>query len=391
MAKQNSPNRLDALVSGWRGNAPKATNNSRELAKYIATGRCPTRGLFLAAGVSTDRLLKGTRYEVEFGQSPFAIQRGKKVEETAEKDDAEQIRVRAEAEFGAYTHWQVLNLREVRLKAGWEEAARETRDAVERVLHKDSSAPTLILGAAFAYRLKQGIQFYEADGLLVSPSGMIYVIEIKSFAKVGNQMDADALGEALTQASIYVVALRELVNQVGGSPQSAVSDEVLIYTPKNFRLQLAATRKNVRRRSRYIGEALDSIPAPADYVDSVPPGFSFATVSNVKLEEHERMEPLMEMTDRVGTCFSPACLGNCGLFRFCRERMYLRHSLAVLGPEVTNLLPGLETWDEALEISSGSNKRLPSHMELVGERLARALQAIEDAHGPAGIITGRVR
>src|SRR5215216_3358958 len=121
-----STNVEEKLARRWRGTAPSAGNNSREVAKYIATGRCPTRGLCLAAGVSTDRLLRGTRYEVPFGQSPFAIQRGRKVEEVARAKDAEAIRMRAEAEFGSFARWNVLDVTQLYKKPDWSTGVRAT-------------------------------------------------------------------------------------------------------------------------------------------------------------------------------------------------------------------------------------------------------------------------
>lgn len=379
------------MAIAWRGGAPTAGNNSREVAKYVATGRCPTRGLCLAAGVSTDRLLRGTRYEVPFGQSPFAIQRGRKVEEVARAKDAEAIRLRAGAEFGPFARWRVLDVTALYMKPNWEVGVRATSEAVRLLLARDDSAPTLIFGAAFAYELKRRTQHYEADALLVTPRGVIHVVEIKSFPKVAGQADGKMLGEAVAQASIYLLALRELVSRLGGDPSQRVSDEVLVFTPENFRLRLTSTKKNVARRARYTKEALRALPSVSEFESDIPRGFTFGEVADRGREDSERVAPLERVACVVGTTFGPECLGNCGLFRFCRERQYRDRKLAALGPEVTNLLPGVETWDEVLELSEGRCAGLPQNLRVIADRLARARRLIDEAAAPLASGVRRVR
>jgi hypothetical protein len=379
------------LAIAWRGGAPTAGNNSREVAKYVATGQCPTRGLCLAAGVSTDRLLRGTRYEVPFGQSPFAIQRGRKVEEVARAKDAEAIRLRAEAEFGSFPRWGVVDISTFYKKPNWDVGVLSTYEVVAQVLAEDASAPSLIFGAAFAYELKRRKQHYEADVLLVTPRGVIHVVEIKSFPKVAGQADGKMLGEAVAQASIYLLALRELVSRLGGDPSQRVSDEVLVFTPENFRLRLTSTKKNVARRARYTEEALRLMPSVSEFERDVPRGFTFGEVADCGREESERVAPLERVACVVGTTFGPECLGNCGLFRFCRERQYRDRKLAALGPEVTNLLPGVETWDEALELSEGRDAGLPPNLRVIADRLARARRLIDEAAAPVASHVRRVR
>lgn len=381
-----SMNVEEELAKRWRGTASSAGNNSREVAKYIATGRCPTRGLCLASGVSTDRLLRGTRYEVPFGQSPFAIQRGRKVEEVARADDAEAIRLRAEAEFGSFKRWRVLDVTQLYKKPDWSTGVRATSELVKQILMGDENAPTLIFGAAFAYKLKERLQHYEADALLLHPSGALHVVEIKSFPKVAGQADGEKLGAALAQSSIYVLALRELVTELGGVPDISVSNEVLIFTPENFRLRLTSTKKNVERRARFTHEALKQMPAIKEYSAAVPRAFTFGAVADSDATEADRIRPLEAIASCVGTTFGSECKGNCGLFRFCRERQYRGRQLAVLGAEVTNMLPGIESWDEVIELSEADALTLTANRRILAERLSRARRLLEEAQGTQRVL-----
>lgn len=386
-----STNVEEKLARHWRGTAPSAGNNSREVAKYIATGRCPTRGLCLAAGVSTDRLLRGTRYEVPFGQSPFAIQRGRKVEEVARANDAEAIRLRAEAEFGSFARWRVLDVTQLYRKPDWSTGVRATKEAIAQILRGAEDAPTLIFGAAFAYKLKERVQHYEADALLVHPSGALHVVEIKSFPKVAGQADGEKLGAALAQSSIYVLALRKLVIELGGVPEARVSNEILIFTPENFRLRLTSTKKNVERRARYTDETLRQMPAINEYRAAVPAAFTFGTVADADSCEADRIEPLETIASCVGTTFGSECKGNCGLFRFCRERHYRDRRLEVLGAEVTNLLPGVESWDAVIKLSEGRTGTQTASEQIIAERLSRARLILDEAQEAKQILRRQTR
>lgn len=130
-----------------------------------------------------------------------------------------------EAEFGGFARWRVLDVAQLYKKPDRATGVRATEEALGQVLNGAADAPTLIFGAAFAYQLKKRVQHYEADALLVNPSGVMHVVEIKSFPKVAGQADGEKLGAALAQSSIYLLALRELVNELGGAPDTAVSNE----------------------------------------------------------------------------------------------------------------------------------------------------------------------
>jgi hypothetical protein len=262
---------------------------------------------------------------------------------------------------------------------------------MRQVLNGAADAPTLIFGAAFAYQLKKRVQHYEADALLVNPSGVMHVVEIKSFPKVAGQADGEKLGAALAQSSIYLLALRELVNELGGAPETTVSNEVLIFTPENFRLRLTSTRKNVERRARYTNEALRQMPSINEYSAAVPREFTFGAIADGALAEADRVKPLETIAACLGTTFGSECKGNCGFFRFCRERHYRDRKLAVLGAEVTNLLPGIERWDEVIELSEGRTSSRTANQRILAERLFRARRILEEAQGATRVLRSRTK
>src|SRR5262245_4221401 len=79
---QQTQRRLDEV----RGTAPPRSPTVRALAAYAGLSACPLATLGFSASVDFDRLLDGTRYKMPFGQSPFAIARGRKFEERLRAD-----------------------------------------------------------------------------------------------------------------------------------------------------------------------------------------------------------------------------------------------------------------------------------------------------------------
>src|SRR5207249_2710689 len=67
---------VEQRLAAIRGVAPRRSPNVRVLAGYAQHTNCNLATLGFAAGVNFDRLLVKTRFQMPFGQSPFAIGRG---------------------------------------------------------------------------------------------------------------------------------------------------------------------------------------------------------------------------------------------------------------------------------------------------------------------------
>ena len=67
---------VDRRLEEIRGNKLRRTPNVRVLAGYAQHVTCNLATLGFAAGVNFDRLLAKTRFQMQYGQSPFAIARG---------------------------------------------------------------------------------------------------------------------------------------------------------------------------------------------------------------------------------------------------------------------------------------------------------------------------
>ena len=67
---------LERRLEEIRGNKLRRTPNVRVLAGYAQHVNCNLATIGFVAGVNFDRLLAKTRFQMPFGQSPFAIARG---------------------------------------------------------------------------------------------------------------------------------------------------------------------------------------------------------------------------------------------------------------------------------------------------------------------------
>lgn len=79
--------KLAARLRQIRGSARKQAPNVRVLAAFAGNAACGLAALGFAVRADFDRLLEGTRYQTQFGQSRFAFQRGNMFESILRMDD----------------------------------------------------------------------------------------------------------------------------------------------------------------------------------------------------------------------------------------------------------------------------------------------------------------
>jgi hypothetical protein len=353
MPKPHPQEHLDAI----RGNAPRRSPNVRVLAGYAQHMNCGLANLGFAAGVNFDRLLAKTRFQSPFGQSPFAIGRGLAFEKLLRANDYAAIRQL----FGALPGFpgsgaRIVNLRNgyPKDRAGMARRSEDTLELLRQIAAGEPTAPHLIDGAVLTATISGRPAYFEADALSARASDLIYAAEVKSFPKVDDRVDPDKLGAALDQVAIYILLTRDAVLRLGGDPEKMVSDLALLVTPKNIGMTPTLSEQRVTRRIERNRKLLASIPDPADVVASLPRRFSFAPVADTKLNERVRLDVLNDIADRVGICYEPSCLADCGNAKFCRERTFRAGTPNVAGTSAVRLLPEIRTLDRAAELSRGT-------------------------------------
>ena len=391
MSQRNDPlSRLADLA----GKAPSRAPNVRTLARYAANSHCTMASVGFAARVDFDRLLVGTRYEVPFGQSPFAFRRGNLFEDLLRRDGHAPIKELLGRGLGYdASKARVVNLREgaEKTRVGMAKRAVATGELVDKVLGGAADAPNLIDGAVMAKEVGGVMAYFEADAVAAQFDSPIHAGEIKSFPTVDGQADADKVGAAISQVAIYILLLRDVVVGLGGDPDSVASKALLI-TPKNTGLQPTMTVKDVGREVDRAARILAQAPSAGEIVDSLPASLpSFEAVASKALGEPERLDAVEQLVESVGTSYGPACLSSCGLSRLCRQRAHRSGDPARVGGQLVRLLPGISSLDRAAALAAGG--RASADEQPVADELRRASDLL-DAVGsppPAASRKGRAR
>lgn len=362
---------LTRRLAEIRGGARKRSPNVRVLASFAGLSQCRLASLGFAARVDFDSMLRGTEYASQYGQSPFAFQRGNLFEGILRKDGYEAAR-RVLSELPGFdpTPSRVRNLRRpTYTTAVMSERARETRKELAAIVSGDSTAPSLVDGAVFETLVGGLAARFEADAVAARGKGQIHAGEVKSFPVVDGRGDPDKIGAALDQAAVYILLLRREVELLGADP-ALVSSEALLITPRNVGLQPMLSRKRVDRQISRISRLLASVPHSGDLISGLPYNVSFAAVADAKSEPEKRIDALREIAERTGTSYGPNCMASCGNARFCREEAFKAGDPAAIGPQAVRQLAGIDTLNRAAEITRGAPLQAPE--EAAGQPLARA-------------------
>jgi hypothetical protein len=356
-----------------RGGAPPRSPTVRALAAYARHTDCPLATLGFVAGVDFDRLLRGTHYQAPFGQSPFAIARGRKFEERLRADGyAALLALLGERAGFPASGARVENLR---THSPMPERAEQTLRQLGRIVAGGPDAPHLLDGAVLTAQVGGKPAHFEADAL-AARAAALHVAEVKSFPRVDGRVDPDKLGQALDQVAIYILLCREAVARLGGDPEKLVSDEALLVTTLNTGLRPVLSRKEASRQVARARQLLAAVPRAEDVAASVPAGLSFGPVADKTAEEGRRLVALHVLADTVGTQYRPDCLNSCGNARFCRERTFRAGSPCLTGTATARLIPGVATLGRAEELTQGAAPTAgEAHAAALLERAGRLIDS----------------
>lgn len=362
---------IEARLAEIRGTAKRRSPNVRVLAAYAGLSECKLASLGFAARVDFDSMLEGTRYEAQFGQSPFAFQRGNLFEHLLRKDDYAATRevLRGLNGFAADTA-KVVNLRKPSFTAdAMSERAQATKEQLALIVKGTKHAPGLIDGAVFETWIGGLPARFEADAVAARGDGLIHAGEVKSFPVVDGRGDPDKIGSALDQVAVYILLMKQVIAELGGDPES-VSDEALLITPRNVSLRPTLSRMSVHRKVRRIKRLLETVPSSAELVDTLPTGLGFAPVADTKADEGTRIEALRKIAVRTGTAYGPGCMSSCGNARFCRAEAFSASKPCLVGPQAVRQLIGIESLTRAADLADGA--RASTSEQPAADPLARA-------------------
>ena len=343
---------VDDQIAMVRGDASKKRPTVRVLAAAMAHSDCCFARLALAARTDLDHMCQDTYYSVDFGQDPQAFQRGKMFEFRV-KDNGYAGLIQLLREKAGFPLEDV-RIRDLHQGAapneeGMKQRALETRQLLRKIANQASDAPNIIDGAVLTCTIAGKKAYFEADGLAAATGGRIHPAEIKSFPITDNQCDPDKLGAACDQAAWYALLCRRALQELDLPPQ-AVSDEGFIILPQGVGLRPTLLVQNLAARVRRAERLLESAPKEDD-ISGLSCGLQFPAET---VEPQLRLETLELMMDKIGTCYRPDCLQDCGMARLCRARAQDSGQVTLCGSPVARYLPGVGTLHRSAELAAGA-------------------------------------
>jgi hypothetical protein len=342
------------------GKAPRTGRSVRGVAQWAHNQRCPTNNAMFAARVDGDRLLKGTTHAPEFGQSPFALARGARVEAIGRANSYAVTVDLLRTHFGfGIAEVVALDLRHgfAFNNQGMEKRARKTARAIEASLQRRRDAPNIIDGAVLSARIGGFDAHLEADGVGARVGPVFHINEFKGWPVVdGRADDASKVGDTIRQMGIYRYLLGDLIERLGGPPDT-LSETGLLVTPKNVGLTLIGHPVDLSRSTTVAQTTLANLPDPASFVGAVAPDKGFGPVADTGAHEDQRFEALERLTDTLGTRYQESCLASCGLAKFCRARAHATSDPALAGTAISRFLPGITSLRRAADVADGAPPR----------------------------------
>lgn len=371
---------VQAALERLRGRARQLKPTVRRLAAFADVHSCPTAAVAFAARIDTNQLLAGTRLEMPFGRSPFAIGRGVAFEALLRRHGhAELRRVLTDGLGVDFSLAAIENLREgyPPNTTGLKLRTSVTRNRMKEILTAPSQ-PVVLDGAVLSAEVGELQAFFEADEMAIGVGGQILVGENKSWPVVdGRPTDEEALGGALDQAATYILLGRRALEGVGIDP-ALLSGEAVLITPRNTGLAPVLHRQGVESRVHRVERLLQAVPNVTDVALSVPSSVTFDRVADTALPEEERLDAVVEVTDRLGRVYEPSsCLSSCGLAKACRQCAFTAAEPSVAGGLIAHALPGVVTLGRVAELSHGAPPSLGEAP--AAEPIARAGRFFDEA------------
>ena len=245
----------------------KTGRSVRGLARWAEVSKCPTVGAAYAARADDNRLLAGTPFKAEFGQSPFAIARGARVEAIGRRNSYALTIALLREHFD----FQVAEVVPADLRHGFQKNMKgmikrstETHRLIGSILRGDPDAPNIIDGAVLPVRLGHATAYLEADGIGAKAGPLLPVLEFKAWPVVdGRADDAGKLAEAKRQMGMYRLLTQQVVADLGGDPD-VVPPAGLLITPRNVGLTLMGSLVDLSQVTSIAEITLQHLPDPTE-------------------------------------------------------------------------------------------------------------------------------
>lgn len=310
-------------------------------------------------------------------QSPFALARGAIFEARVKANGAADVvrllrdRIGLDLAEVSYSDLETVggnSQREVRYQ--------RTRAVLLRAARHPDDAGTLYDHPLLKLRVGGRLAYLEPDVVAFQVRGKFHVIEIKSFAVIDGQADAESVAAAAMQSAAYVLALQDLLT-AESLPAGAVSTDAILVTLKDFSSQATATFLDVRKQVSILRRQLARMARIDALVADLPEGLTFDLIPEADGSFRRPRDELARALETVPARYQPRCLRTCELAGFCRDEARTADALTVLGSVVRDDLGGLDAVSTALALAR--SERTPSDDQADIARALRHAKRLSDS------------
>jgi hypothetical protein len=350
----------DARLDRLRGGTQPVSHTARTVAALTANPGCARRSLMDAAGVDKGDVAAHVGFPQRSGasQSPFALARGAIFEARVKAQGAaDLIRLLRDRVGLALAEVSYSDLESVGGNIEREVRYKRTRAVLLRAARHPDEAGTLYDHPLLKLRVGSRLAYLEPDVVAFQVRGKFHVIEIKSFAVIDGQADAESVAAAALQSAAYILALQDLLT-AESLPASAVSTDAILVTPKDFSNQATATFIDVRKQVSILRRQLARMTRIDVLVGELPEELTFNLAPEPDGSFSRPRNELAAALESVPARYQPRCLRTCEMAGFCRDEARAADALTVLGSVVRDDLGGLDSVSTALALARG--ERAPS-------------------------------
>ncbi|WP_067704533.1 hypothetical protein [Nocardia jejuensis] len=355
--------RLDQL----RGSVPPVRHNARTIAALTANPGCARRAILDAAAIDKTTVARELGFPSQFGQSQFAITRGNEFERMVKANGCAELIALLRDKLGlSIPEVALSDLSEVGDNSSTTLRYQRTRQLLARAL--ESGEGTMFDHPMLRIDIAGAAAYLEPDVVAIQLAGQFYVVEIKSFAVIDGQADPTQVAAAARQSAVYVLALRQMVCELGGSGDD-VSHNAILVCAKDFTNRPTAELVDLRKQLGVIERQLSRMTSISSLLETLPEELTF-----------EPGEGLGEAIADLPARYAPECMSSCELAFLCREQARACGSLDVLGRGVCDQLGGIERVDLVLGLARGTVTAGPEFAD-IAQILRRAHALSEELAG----------
>ncbi|SCF01046.1 hypothetical protein [Micromonospora tulbaghiae] len=352
---------IDERLAAIRGSSDRKRHNARTLAALTTNPGCARRAILDAAGVHKDKIAARVGHPTEIGKmSKIAVLRGTFFEQQVKAEGGAEMLRLLRAELGLpieQAHYEDLGAAEVDATdpRSKREQSNESRYQLTRQAMRMTAGSGPDAGTMFASPMLRiafgGVWVYlEPDLVAFQIGDKFHIVEIKSFPIIDEVADPGKVAGALRQAAVYVIALQNLMEELGRG-RDLVSPEVLLVCPKDFTNQPTAAVRNVRKELAVIRRQLERMDQVREILRAVPQEVTFDLAADRQGRPTRSPADLKRALNQIPARYSPDCLSNCEMGRFCRSEA--RGSTNVLGRTIREDLGGVDSTSMAVALATG--------------------------------------